>query len=234
MAAEANLGSQIGSETEAYLDRIDRCVSLLPELLARYRAGEAYRETAATLRRLESECDRCERRIAALVTNATAADLGLWNSRLHLNTPQIVELYQDVDGVANAAEGVAEALVTMSPDPDPRCFDGLEAMAERATEAVAVLSDVVARFVHTLCSPSDSVALADGIERIREFERTVDGLRNDVIAQAFDDAVERPLVYREFALLLDGLVDAMEDATDRIVLVSSTESWIVTETGGRR
>lgn len=57
-------------------------------------------------------------------------------------------------------------------------------------------------------------------------ESECDGLRNKVVATAFDGGVPAPLVYRELAVLLDGLVNGIEDVTDQIVWIAGRESGV--------
>jgi uncharacterized protein Yka (UPF0111/DUF47 family) len=226
---DTTVGDRIVAGTEQYVSRVERCVTLVSELLEGYVEGGPYRETAERIRTLESECDHAGRRVSAAITTASAEQVGLRNSRVHINSPQVVSLFQTLDEVANAAEQVAEELLTVRP-PTGIPFDQLRGMADCATEAVAALAGAVIAFVRALCDPSDSVILVDEVEAVRESESACDRLRNDAVATAFDDApTAEALLYREFALLLDGLLDAMEDVTDRIVLISSNESWVRTQ-----
>jgi uncharacterized protein Yka (UPF0111/DUF47 family) len=223
------VGDRIVAGTEQYVSRVEACVTLVPELLEGYVEGGPYRATAERIRTLESECDHAGRRVSAAITTASAEQVGLRNSRVHINSPQVVSLFQTLDEVANAAEQVAEELLTVRP-PTGAPFDRLREMADRATEAMAALAGAVVAFVRALCDPADSVTLVDEVEAVRESESACDRLRNDAVATAFDDApAAEALLYREFALLLDGLLDAMEDVTDRIVLISSNESWVRTQ-----
>lgn len=225
----ATVSDRITSGTEQYVSRVEACVTLVPELLERYAEGGAYRETAERIRTLESECDHAGRRVSAAITTASARQVGLRNSRVHINSPQVVALFQTLDEVANAAEQIAEELLTVGPPTGPP-FDRLREMADRATAAVAALAVAVSAFVRALCDPSDSVALVDEVAVVRDAESSCDRLRNDAVATAFEDApATEALLYREFALLLDGLLDAMEDVTDRIVLISSNEPWVRTQ-----
>lgn len=235
MADDDPFGERLISTTETYLDRIADCVTLLPTLLERYRSGADYRSIADRIQDVETECDRRNRRISSLVTNVTAEEIGLSNARIHLNSPQLVELYQTMDDIPNTAEQIAEELVTIGPACTDACFRGLSAMAEHATTAMAALVTAVTRFVRVLCTPSESGTIAEEIETIRDIESTCDSIRNEVVATAFEsESVTQPLVHREFAHLFDELMDVMEDVVDQIVLVSSTEAWITTESESDR
>lgn len=230
MPDDESIGTQLASETAAYIDQTETCVGLLPKLLKQYRTDGAYHETVDRIQSLESVCDRHNRRLSALVTNATARDLGLKNSRIHITTPQLVRLYQRVDDVPNAVEESAEALVTIEPPHDDTCFRTFHEMASLASRSATMLAAALSRFIYVLATPAESVAIANEIERVREFESRCDALRNEVIATAFrSESIANPLVYRELALCFDAVADAIEDVGDQLVLLSSTESWIVTE-----
>ncbi|MFC6613862.1 DUF47 domain-containing protein [Halopenitus salinus] len=238
MAADSDsrFDDRIVSRTEDYLDRISECVGLLPRLLETYLAEGTDETTAGTdsvaasIVNLESDCDRLKRDISGQITNADAADVGLLNARIHRNSSQVLDLYQRLDVIANVAERIAEELVTVRPPRDADCFDRYVEMAGFAIRGMDALSAAVSRYVRLLRSPSRSGTIADEIASVRGIESAVDELRNEVVETAFaDDGVDRPLVHREFALLFDALCDAMEDVTDTLVLVSSTEAWITTE-----
>lgn len=221
---------RIVSRTEAYTGRLVDCVELVRELLEAYRTGSGYDEIADRIRTLESRCDRTNRQLSALVTNARVEDLGLLNSRVHFSRAQVIELYQLIDDVPNAAERIADDLVTIEPRTSARWFEGLREMVDCAETAVVALEAAVNAFVRLLCAPSESGSVVDEIRTIREAESACDGLRNDVIAAAFEDeSVPESLLCREFAYRFDALVDAIEDVADHLVLVSSTEPWITTE-----
>jgi len=225
-----SLESRFRSHTETYLDTIVECIHLLPRLFEEYAHGNDYRATAQEIRALESDCDESKRRISSLLSNATVEQIGLRNTRIHLNSPEILELYQQLDEVANVAEEIAEELVTIRPPRIEPHFGAFLELAWRATTAVTVLEAVVTTITRLLCSHDRSETLADEIRTIRRIESECDELRNDLIEGAFrDDAVDRPLLYREFARHFDRLVDTMEDVTDQVVLISSREDWIDAE-----
>lgn len=234
MAADEDFGDEIVSETETYIDRIAACVDLLPALLERYRSGADYEAVTDRIQELESDCDRINRRISALVTNVSAEEIDFANSRIYLNSPGIVELYQKIDDIPNAVERIAEELVTIKPSTAADCFRGFSDMTEHATTAMTALATAVTGFVRVLRTPSESDSIVEEVETIREIESACDSIRNEIVETAFETASNaRAIVYREFAHLFDTLVDAMEDVVDQIVLISSTEEWITTEADGQ-
>jgi uncharacterized protein Yka (UPF0111/DUF47 family) len=227
---DASIDAQLRAQTEQYLEEMSDCVGLLPQLLRNYSRREGFEETAEEIRRLESQCDERNRRVSSLLSNATTREIGLRNTRLHLNSTQVLELYQRLDDIANTAERIAEELVTIRPPRIQSCFRRFQEMAEYATTAMGVLTEVIATFARLLCSWDETGTIAEGIQTIRAAESSCDRIRNVLIEDVFaGEAVADPLVYREFALLFDQLTDTIEDVTDQVVLISSSESWIGTE-----
>lgn len=230
-SSDASIDSQLQAETETYLSDIAGCVRLLPQLLKNYSRGRGFEETAAEIRRLESQCDERNRQISGLLSNATSKEMGLRNSRIHLNATQVLELYQQLDDIVNTVERIAEELITVRPPRIRSCFQQFQEMTECATTAMAALEEVVTTFTQLLCSYEKTGLIAEKIETIRAAESSCDRIRNELTADVFaDESVAQPLIYREFALLFDQLTDSIEDVTDQVVLISSGESWISTET----
>lgn len=226
----ASLDNELLAETESYLDAIGESVNRVPALLNDYSRGAAARETADEIRALESECDETVRRICGRISNATVEEVGLENTRIHLNVTRIVELYRRLDAVANRVERFAEELVTMAPPYEEPYFRQFREMADTASRAMAALDDAVTGFVRALCSGERSETIDDEIRAIRSAESACDSLRNGLVADVFsDDSIDQPMVFREFALHLDRIVDAMEDVADQIALISCTASWITVE-----
>ena len=158
----------------------------------------------------------------------------LLNTRINFNESALLDFYKELDVVANHTERIVQEVAMMRPDADVAPFRDMEAMAGRIAEMTALLADVVTRFVHGLARSDATETLTGEIEAIRGLESECDELRNDAIATAFrDDAVAEPLVYRELAVLLDELANAIEDLTDRIVVIASKEPGIVTGGDGR-
>lgn len=229
-SSDASIDSQLRSQTETYLGDIADCVRLLPQLLKNYSRGRGFEETAAEIRRLESQCDEKNRQISGLLSNSTTKEIGLRNSRIHLNATQVLELYQQLDDIVNTVERIAEELITIRPPRIRSCFQQFQEMTGCATTAMNVLEEVVTTFTRLLCSHNKTGMIAEKIETIRAAESACDRIRNELIADVFaDESIAQPLIYREFALLFDQLTDSIEDVTDQVVLISSSESWLSTE-----
>ncbi|QAU13904.1 DUF47 family protein [Halorubrum sp. BOL3-1] len=230
MSTDAGFGARLESRTETYLDRIDDCVALLPRALDEYAEDGPFRETVDEIAAVESECDELVRDLRALITDAGPDDIGLLNTRINFNESALLDFYNELDVVANHTERTAQEVTMMRPDAGVDSFDDMREMATRIVEMVALLGDVVERFVRGLARADAAETLTEGIEAIRDLESECDDLRNDAIETAFaDDETGQPLVYRELAILLDELANTVEDLTDRMVVIASKEPGIVAE-----
>jgi len=229
METNADFGTMLESRTATYLDRLGECANLLPVLLDRYADGDRPEETLEQIEAVEGECDQIRRSITATIANADSQDIGLLSTRIKFNQSALLKFYKDLDIIANHTERIAQELTMIRPSPEVDSYDGLREMAAVIVEMTEELSDVVSRFIQSLARTNASETLTDGIERIRDFESQCDTIRNDVIKSAFENDIEEPLVYREFAVLLDELANTIEDLTDQITVISSEEPGIVTE-----
>jgi len=230
MSTDAGFGERLETQTAAYLDRIDDCVALLPRALDEYATDGPYRETVAEIAALESECDERVRAITSSITDAGPDDIGLLNTRINFNESALLDFYKELDVVPNHTERIVQEVVMMRPDADTDSFRDMREMATRIVEMVAVLGDVVERFVRGLARSDATETLTEGIGTIRGLESECDELRNHAIETAFaDDGVDQPLVYRELVILLDELANTIEDLTDRMVVIASKEPGIVAE-----
>jgi len=229
MSTGPTFGEELESQTETYLDRLADCVSLLPELLDQYQNGGDYRETFEEIQEIESECDRLNRNINGTITNAGPGDIGLLNSRVHFNTSSLISFYGQLDVIANLTERIAQELLMIQPAHDNECFQRMAEMADSAAAGMAPLVDVVGRFIHSLSTTDESDTLTEEINAVRRMESECDDLRNAIITTAFDGDVDDPLLYREFAIMLDKLANTMEDVTDQVIVIASNEPGIVTE-----
>jgi len=222
--------ARLRSETETYLDHTAACVECLPRLVDAYAADGDYEAVAGRIAETEGKCDETNRRVSALVGNADVRDLGIRLSRVHLHSGQTIDLYHALDEVANAAEQFADEMAAIRPERDPALLDSLAEMAALAVDAATALRPAVAGYLDALCDPEASVSIAHEVAHVRAVESECDRLRADLVASAFDgDASGTALVYRELATLLDGVVDAMEDVTDRMIRITGTELSIDVE-----
>ncbi len=230
MSSDADFGAKLEAHTATYLDHLRECVSLLPELFDQYTAGESTGDTVERIRTLESDCDRVIHDINSAITNAGPGEMGLLHSRIHFNAAALIEFYKTLDTVANLTERIADELVIINPAHDNECFAGLGKMADKVVPAIDALEELVETFVRCLSATDTEASLVEWIETIREIESICDDIRNGVIERAFAaDHIDQPLVYREFAILLDELHNTIEDVTDQIIVIASNEQGIVVE-----
>lgn len=218
---------QLESSTDQYLEELTACVETLVPLVDRYRSSEEHEDIVERVRQLESDCDETKREIGRLVTRVDPETAGIRLTWVCLHTDRLLELYEALETVANSAEQFATELDAISPPRREQCLDGLYRMAEHGSIAVRELKAAISSFVRALCRPEYTVSITDRITTIRTIEAEVDTIRNDVLSTAFDGTDDGTgIVYRQLAVLLDAVLDAIEDVTDRMHLLSGTEEWL--------
>lgn len=216
---------RLESATDRYLDRLADGVAALSTLVESYGAGRQYRTTLAGIRHHESECDAIKLELGRLLVDAKRGDVAVppaWDRRYADRT---LELYEHLDTIANTAEQFAGELVAIAPTRRETCLDGLAEMAALAASAMDELEGVVKPFLRALCRPGD-VSITGGVSTIRAIEGEADTVRNRVLEAAFAGTHDGDAAaYRQLAVLLDGVLDAMEDVTDQIHLTTGIEGW---------
>lgn len=229
MTSEPGFDEILESRTVTYLDQLTLCSTYLPDLLDEYANSDETAQTVETIEETESKCDDIRRSITALIANADSQDIGLLNTRIKFNQSALLKFYNDLDFIANHTERIAQELMMIQPSSEVASYDQLQEMAVIIVEMTEILSNVVVRFIQSLARTNASETLTDGIQQIRDFESQCDTIRNDVIKSVFENDVDNPLVYREFAILFDELANTIEDLTDQITVISSEEPGIITE-----
>ena len=211
---------RLESLTTRFVDRIATCLDSLAELVSLYADGQDIAACVRRVRDLESECDDTYRSVSTHVSTVDAGELGIRLTGIHLNRDQLLGLFATLDDVANGAERFASDLAAIEPAVVADCLAGLGEMIETARAGMRFLERAVPSFVRSLTEPGERLSIDEVVGPVRRIESHVDDLRDDVIETAFERAPEATaLVYRELALLVDGVVDAMEDVTDRMILV---------------
>jgi len=192
-----------------------------------YRNGEEYRSTVGKIGQLESDCDGIKRDLGALVTGADGGEVSLKQTWIRLHADRMLELFGHLDSTANAAEQFAEELAAIAPQRRSVPLEGLARMAELAVASMTELSAVVGAFVRALSRPDFEASITEGVSTIRTLEAESDTVRNCVIEAAFDgDGTADSVAYRQLAVLLDAVPDAMEDVTDQMHLMTGSEDWL--------
>lgn len=229
MAAEqpATFGRELEALTDRYLEELTACVGTLGPLLDRYRSDGEYGRIVERTRRLESDCDETRRKLSGLVTGVNPESTGIRQTWVYLHTDRLLELYSTLDSVANTTEQFATELGAIEPPRLVPCLDGLHRMAGHSVLAAKELEAVVSAFVRALCRPDGTVSLTKQVTRIRALESEADAVKSDVLSAAFDgDSIGTEVVYRQLVVLLDAVLDAIEDVTDRMHLLSGIEEWL--------
>lgn len=218
---------QLTTLTTTFLDHLKECVEQTPDLLGRYADEEPVDQLADRVSALESDCDRTNREISALISGSSVETLGIRLTRVHLHSGQIIGLYQLLDEVANLVEQFAEELVAIRPPRSTVCLDGLQQMGARCVAAMDALAAAVDDYVRALCQPTCSLSISDSVAEIRSLESESDQIRNQVLTSAFQDGPSATaLVYLELATCLDSAIDTMEDVTDQMLLLTGNQDWI--------
>lgn len=208
------------SLTTRFVDRIAMCLDQLAELVSLYVDGEPIAECVRRIRDLESECDDIHRSVATHVSTVEVRELGIRLTRIHLNRDQLLGLFATLDEIPNGAERFASDLEAIAPPAVDDCLDGLAEMIATARAGLRFLTDAIPAFIRSLTNQGRRVTSNEIVGPVRRIESHADDLRDEVIKAAFErETGAVALVYRELALLVDGVIDAMEDATDRILLI---------------
>lgn len=211
---------RLESLTTRFVDRIATCLDQLAELVSLYGDGRPIMECVRRIRDLEGECDDIHRSVATHVSTVEVRELGIQLTGIHLNRDQLLELFATLDEIANGAERFASDLEAIEPPVIDDCLGDLAEMIATARAGIRFLTDAVPAFIQSLTNQARRVTINEIVGPVRRIESHADDLREEVIKAAFErETAAVAFVYRELALLLDGVVDAMEDASDRMLLV---------------
>jgi len=220
---QSAFGRRLESTTDRYLSQLADCIGVLPTLLDRYERGSGFGSSVGRIQGLESDCDATKRELGEIVTTADTGSVGLRMTWVRLHADRMLELYARLDEIANAVEQFAEELSAIAPPRRSEPLSGLAEMAQFAVAAMAELREVVSGFLRALCRPDYQASITGSVSAIRTIEGSADAVRNDVIEAAFEGDGEGAIVYRQLAVLLDETLDAMEDVTDQLHLMTGVE-----------
>jgi uncharacterized protein Yka (UPF0111/DUF47 family) len=212
---------QILFRTTEFVSELTACADAVTRLLEEYGAGAALDETVEDVGRHETACDRICRELTGLISalNSDRAQPGLLG--VYLNAGQTLQLFQQLDEIANALERFADQLAAMRPPESAEVFDGLADMASYARAAMVSLGELTSSFVQRLCRADDVRLEPDIVDELRALETKSDIVRNEIVATAFEtEDTQTALVYRELALMLDDALDAIEDAVDQMTIIA--------------
>lgn len=222
----SELTTRLTRETQTYLDRLTEALELLDELVARQAAGRSFDRTVDRIAQLESECDRSQQQLSKLATTEDT-DPYLRLERMYLNSPYLVELYQQLDEIANTIEQIANELQAAGAALSPVSLMRFQEMTDWLTEAMDGLRQAFYTFTTLLCASDQDGTIVDEIRLIRTAEGACDEIRNEAIAAAFDDpGATHPTLDRDLAHLFDQVADTIEDIADRLIVIASTKPWL--------
>lgn len=219
-------GRRLESTTEQYLDQLGECVEMLPSLITAHEEDETRHQIVDDIGAREDACDATKLELGQLVTDVDAEEIGLRLTQIHVHADRLLALYGHLDSIANSAEQFALELTAIDPKRRENCLEGLREIAEIAVTAMAHLNTAVIEFIRALCRPRHDVSITTSVSTIRALEAEADAARNEILEAAFAGQSDADaLAYRQLAVILDGVLDAMEDVTDQMHLVTGSEAW---------
>ncbi|MFC7133006.1 MULTISPECIES: DUF47 family protein [Salinibaculum] len=213
-------GDEVLARTETYLDQVRAATAHLPDAVDAYGTDrDAFEAAVDRLSTQESECDATLRELRTLVGESLPPNY----TDVYLRADDVMRLYDCVDAVPNHAESFVRELAAMRPDLPERVHEALAEMASLATEATVVLTDVTEAYVESLLAAGEPVRVVDSVDTLATMEGDCDAHKYDALTAAFGAcSTADALVVRELLLALDDAVDAIEDAGDHLLSMSST------------
>lgn len=198
--AQAAIEGSLRTVTDTATD----CVSLLPTTIHHYADGDpGFPDAVERLATLESRCDEQVQTLRREI-----ADAGPAFSDAYLFAPDLLELAYDVDRIASESEQFARELAAVEPE--------LSAAAQQSTIEHAHRSAAACdRLRRGVDAALDDRPCGDEVDAIRATESACDRLKYETMAGA-DGPAGRVLMVREFAVTLDAVPNAIEDAADRL------------------
>lgn len=180
------------------------CVSLLPTAIRRYADDDPdFDDAVERLSTLESRCDEQVQSFRRSI-----ADAGPAFSDAYLFAPDLLDLAYDVDRIASESEQFVQELAAIEPS--------LSLAAEKSTIEHARRSAAACdRLRRSVDVALDDRPCGDGVDAIRAAESACDRLKYETITGAAGPP-GRVLMIREFAVTLDAVPNAIEDAADRL------------------
>ncbi|MFC6732627.1 MULTISPECIES: DUF47 domain-containing protein [unclassified Haladaptatus] len=217
----ADLPTAVVETTGIFMDGIRECVTCLETTLDAYPDDwDRVRDSVLRLSAREAQCDRTGRRVQTLVGRRQSPNF----TGLYLRADDFVEYVDDVDRIANHAERFANELLAIQPDIPDVVHEGLREMAELTVEATVALVNATTHYVESLCNPTLNPTLPTVEEDIRTLEVTCDEKQYDLLSTIFDPGASvNALVLRELLFALDDVTNAVEDALDQLLYMSTSQ-----------
>ncbi|PSP84990.1 hypothetical protein BRC83_03525 [Halobacteriales archaeon QS_1_68_17] len=213
--------AEFRSLTDVYLRQVRNCTRRLPDAVRAYGTDrEQFRHEVERLSAVESECDSTLRQVRALVGESMPPNFTV----AYLHAGDVVDLYAEVDAVANRAEQFGRELAAIEPAVTDPELASLVEMAEMTDEATGVLTNAVLDRADDLSTVGEVPPIEDAVEAIDALESECDAAKYELIETGFTDGTTvEALAVRELALVLDGAMDAVEDAADHLVYMASRD-----------
>jgi uncharacterized protein Yka (UPF0111/DUF47 family) len=212
---------EVRSRTDTYLDQVATTTTHLPDALDAY--GTDRTAFAAAVDRVsthESECDATLRDLRALVGDSLPPNY----TDVYLRADDVIRLYDPIDVIPNRVESFARELGSMAPALPAAIHEAINQMAALVAEATGILAEATDAYIESLVTSGDPVRVTDDVDTIATLESTCDAHKYDALQTAFHECeTADALVVRELLLSLDAAMDAVEDAGDHLLSMSSTE-----------
>jgi len=180
------------------------CVATLPTVVHCYAEHDpAQADVVERIGTLESRCDE---EVQSLRRSIAAA--GQSFSEAYLFAPDVLALAYEIDRVASASEQFATELAAIEPSLSPGAEQSMLEHARRSTAA----ADRLRRGVEAAL---DDQPVSDAVDAIRAAESACDRLKYQILAGA-KGSPGQLLMVRQFAVTLDAVPNAVEDAADSL------------------
>ncbi|MFC4450197.1 DUF47 domain-containing protein [Halorussus aquaticus] len=217
--ARTDYATTVCALTETYLERVTDTTSALADAVTAYETdAEAFEAAVERVATRESACDDALRELRTVVRDAMPPNY----TEMYLRIDDVARLYAAIDAVPNRAERFVRELDAMGPTLADDLGATLREMAVLTVEASAILADVVTAYVESLVAEREAVRATESVEKLAELESQCDELKHDALSMAFDSLpTAEALVVRELVSTLDTAMDAVEDAGDQLLFLSS-------------
>ncbi|AGN01815.1 hypothetical protein L593_09350 [Salinarchaeum sp. Harcht-Bsk1] len=180
------------------------CVATLPTVVHCYAEEDPARsDVVERVGTLESRCDEQVQSLRREI-----ATVGPEFSDAYLFAPDLLGLAYEIDRIAGASEQFATELAAIQPRLPAAAEQSMIEHARRSTAA----GDRLRRGVDAAL---DDEPCGEDVDAIRAAESACDRLKYEMLADANGSPGE-VLVVRQFAVTLDAIPNAVEDAADRL------------------
>lgn len=202
MAQQAEPG--IDGSLRVLTETAAECVAVLPTAIHLYFEDDpGFGDAVERCGTLETRCDE---RVQSLRRSIAASEPAF--SEAYLFAPDVLELAYEVDRIASESEQFVTELGAIEPALSPAAQASLTEHARRSAAACD-------RLRRSVDAALDDEPSGEDVDAIRAAESACDRLKY----QTLDDADGQPgqvLMLREFAVTLDAVPNAIEDAADAL------------------